>query len=359
MMNENCKKNSYLTCTMKYGLIFYISIVFVLISRIVAQNINIPDNYLDIVFTFMVQLIGFGLIPILLCILLTKRNPIHAFRVNIKINPWIFLIAVYMGVMLYLLTVGVSSISTVFLNLIGYTKSPSVGTIYSSPGVIILSYFLVAFLPGIFEELTYRGLALRVVGNLKDDYSKIIILALLFGLGHMFIQQTMYAFVGGIFFAYLAIKTHSIVPGMIMHIINNSISITLDISSQYDGVLSKTFNQIITLYSNSVGGVVIVAAAAGFMLVVSCLLCAKLSKNTKDPVRETETYKTGVYEFVSVSYSSSNRIDELYGVSYSQRVDADSGLLEKTSWHEYVFLIGSIIVMISATIVSFAQGILL
>lgn len=68
---------------------------------------------------------------------------------------------------------------------------------------------------------------------MRDKYA-IIISALLFGLMHANIRQTLYTFVGGIVLAILAIKTRSILPAMIIHFTNNAVAVYLE-HAYYNG----------------------------------------------------------------------------------------------------------------------------
>lgn len=90
-------------------------------------------------------------------------------------------------------------------------------------------YVLTSLIPGIFEEICFRGILLSIFlktthGNPKKA---IILSSSIFGLFHFSnlittrfastIIQTIISFFGGIMFAYLTIKTHSIIPAMLSH----------------------------------------------------------------------------------------------------------------------------------------------
>lgn len=78
----------------------------------------------------------------------------------------------------------------------------------------------------IAEELIFRGLALRCA-YLAFEHKKraygmaIIIQALLFGIYHGNIIQAVYAFIFGLLLGYLAVKTQSLIPSTLLHIIIN------------------------------------------------------------------------------------------------------------------------------------------
>ena len=84
----------------------------------------------------------------------------------------------------------------------------------------ILLFIEIAILPAIFEELLFRKVMLD--GSKKyGTVFGIIFTAIMFGLIHMNIPQAVNAICIGILFAYLVIKTGSIIPAMVLHFINN------------------------------------------------------------------------------------------------------------------------------------------
>lgn len=89
-------------------------------------------------------------------------------------------------------------------------------------------FFFVAVTAPIFEELIFRKLLLVPLRK-HGDWFTIIVTALIFGFYHGNFDQMPYAFVVGVFFALLAVNTNSVIPSMILHVLNNTM-VTL---SQY------------------------------------------------------------------------------------------------------------------------------
>ncbi len=89
---------------------------------------------------------------------------------------------------------------------------------------IIKMLLVVAVAPAICEELLFRGFLLSSLENKLKPKNAIIIVALLFGVFHMSIVKFFTTALLGYVFAYLAHKSQSIIPGMIMHFINNGLS---------------------------------------------------------------------------------------------------------------------------------------
>lgn len=95
-------------------------------------------------------------------------------------------------------------------------------------GSFWILFFFVAVAAPIFEELIFRKLLLYPLRK-HGDWFAIIVTALLFGFYHGNFDQMPYAFVVGMLFALLAVNTNSVIPPMILHVLNNAL-VTL---SQY------------------------------------------------------------------------------------------------------------------------------
>lgn len=85
----------------------------------------------------------------------------------------------------------------------------------------ILMAFSVSILTPVLEELLFRGFILGVLLKCYDDRTSIVISALIFAIVHEPIAYGM-AFGGGLLYGWLRVKTGSIIPSMITHIIWNS-----------------------------------------------------------------------------------------------------------------------------------------
>ena len=84
--------------------------------------------------------------------------------------------------------------------------------------------FMMAVLPGIGEELLFRGILYRAYRK-KNPVKAMLVSSFLFGLFHMNLNQFLYAFVLGIVFVLVLEATGNIVVPMIMHFVFNSIGV--------------------------------------------------------------------------------------------------------------------------------------
>lgn len=89
---------------------------------------------------------------------------------------------------------------------------------------VVLTFVSMAVTPALVEELLFR----KVILNSLAPYGKkfaIVISAILFSLMHCNPSQFLHAFIAGLIFGWLAVKTKSVLPSMIIHLLNNSLSV--------------------------------------------------------------------------------------------------------------------------------------
>ncbi len=115
----------------------------------------------------------------------------------------------------------------IFLSLFGVSlSSPEVSTSSLTISDIILTYLQVVIVAAIAEEISLRGFTM---GNLKQFGVKFAVFAsaVIFGLMHANFVQAPFALIVGLALGYLTIKTGSIWTGILIHAINNFISISV------------------------------------------------------------------------------------------------------------------------------------
>ena len=97
---------------------------------------------------------------------------------------------------------------------------------------ILLYVLMVAIMPALVEEFAFRGV---IMGVLKPYSPALAILVSsgLFALMHGNFVQMPFTFCCGIVFAYMDIKTNSLLPSIIVHFLNNGLSVLSDILTSY------------------------------------------------------------------------------------------------------------------------------
>lgn len=132
------------------------------------------------------------------------------------------------------------------------------GKYYFIPEILFLGFnwflFVLMLIPGIWEEVAFRGVILNLQ---RRKYSKITVIFLngiLFGLFHfvnlfgqdlfLTVLQVIYASCLGISFAYMFIKTNSLLPSILVHYLIDSVGqffLTIEIQNTVNFILFAVF----------------------------------------------------------------------------------------------------------------------
>ncbi len=97
---------------------------------------------------------------------------------------------------------------------------------------LLLSSFVIAVMPGICEEIFFRGFMLKAFKVDKHPATAIFVTALLFGIYHMNVLQLITGLALGSVLGYITYKSKSIYPAIILHFLNN---FTVVLISYYQG----------------------------------------------------------------------------------------------------------------------------
>ena len=85
-----------------------------------------------------------------------------------------------------------------------------------------LGYLTIAVCAPICEEVVFRGAVIRALMNWKPNWKlAVVISALLFSIAHMNPAQMPHAFLLGLLLGWVFVRTGSVVPGIIIHGVNN------------------------------------------------------------------------------------------------------------------------------------------
>ena len=114
-----------------------------------------------------------------------------------------------------------------------------------TPFQFCLYLISIAVLPAFCEEMVFRGC---ICGILKryNKTAAIVVSSIAFSLMHATIQQIPFAFLMGLFLGYLYIKFDSLLPGILLHFVNNFISCILNVA--YEDLAEQTYSLITNIY---------------------------------------------------------------------------------------------------------------
>ena len=153
----------------------------------------------------------------------------------VKCHPKYYLIAL---LLVFGLFFSLSQINELVLNLFGKEESETSLKISEyllnlHGGEVVLALLVIAVFPALFEETLFRGVILNTCEQGAGSIRTIFIVGFCFSLFHTSLDQTVYQFIAGCLFAFVAIRSRSILPGILMHFINNALVIILAVCGFY------------------------------------------------------------------------------------------------------------------------------
>ncbi len=152
------------------------------------------------------------------------KTSVRGFFKEQKCSPKYYLIAV--SLQIGLLSLGeLNSFVLGFLGRFGYVDSGI--TLPSLDGFGFVGVLLVvAVLPAFMEELFFRGIFLREMKDMST-LARVLLCGALFSLYHQNPAQTVYQFLCGAAFAFVAVRAGSFLPTVLSHFINNAAIVVL------------------------------------------------------------------------------------------------------------------------------------
>lgn len=298
-------------------LIYFISMALFAIVKIAAGFglfSNLHGEVSSIIYSIIIQVFIMFLIPFTLHAIINRKN--GGVKKTLAITQFkplkfkVILIAVALGVLAFFINIAVSTVFNGFLSFFGY-ESPS-GTasgatpLFTGWTAFFVNILMVAVLPALCEEFLHRGILLNEMHRI--GYKKAIVMSsLLFALIHFNINQVSYAFVLGLLMGMVVVISKSIWPAIIIHFLNNGISVYLS-SARANGWLGHNFYDIINNFLQSQDPILTFVSTFSFLVLVAfaviylIMLLFKettISKvnaalnsvlNEKEPVSEKEQY---------------------------------------------------------------------
>ena len=364
--------------TFKLGGIMLTSIVGLQVIRLLFSYLNLSDNLSSWLFSTTIQCICLGVLPYVLYrtwVAGSNADFVRDVRLNKRISPVSYLLAIAVGLLGYVINIGASTVSYTALQLLGYTYAVGGGTIYSGPEVLILEIVTGAMFPAFFEEITNRGVLLAALDNEKSDRVKIIFMGVFFGVFHQNVPQFFPTMIIGVIIAYMAVKSQSILPGMIVHFINNFVITLSDYGSQTGSPVGQITNFVSSfVYSNVI--VLAVSVAIAVWLTIVCLRkFASVNARYREERDPAERRGSGIAEPSDEDVRA--RIGYIYGypaynADYDAAVEkpnsvrgalraAEAGANDgknKVSLKDHILLITAFVSAVVVTIFTYIWGIL-
>ena len=192
----------------------------------------------DIILSIAGMYIPFALLGKAMKKISGEENPVPLGR---PLSLPMCLLAVVAGLGLCMVANYVTSIITVVMALFGVELSTPDIAMPTGVAGIVLSVVRIGVVAAVVEESAMRGF---VMGNLRryGDGFAIVMSAFLFGFMHGNLIQAPFALIAGIGLGYLSIKTGTLWTGIVIHFLNNMISVSVTYLS--DVIPEETLNVV-------------------------------------------------------------------------------------------------------------------
>ena len=374
----------------KICLIYFISLLCFTLVRVASSlgAFNVfSETVADAVFTVIVQLFIMGVLPFMLYILIYKKQKINKQSIKESFNDIGFkklsfksvLIAIILGVCVYVFNILIASFFDMILALFGYEGGASAGTQPStSIWYLMFSLFITAVMPGVFEEVLHRGILQKGVRDAKNFKWVLLCSGLFFGLMHLNINQFFYATIIGIFFAYIAYITNNIWPSIILHFMNNAINVFLNFTNRNNGIGEKFYATLNNFLQNNNMALIMLCVTC-IMLVLSVVSAFLVVALYNDNNKSNKIYLRLLTPQFMKNYLALKRNSEIntdqIGLNYSQFVSRENDVIpaeqdlcsmfnikneksEKLSFRYSIFFYATLLLGGLITIFTFIWGIL-
>ncbi len=169
-----------------------------------------------------------------------SRRRKHAFPAK-KVKSGLFVVCVLGGMALAILSNVITGWLMAVMESAGIPLPQFPETVEKTAVSLLLNVISTAVLPAFVEEWIFRGF---VFGTLRahGDGVAVVLSAALFGLFHGNLVQIPFAFLLGLVLAYLVVLTDSIWPSVVLHGVNNLMSVLLSFVGLY--LTTETANTV-------------------------------------------------------------------------------------------------------------------
>ena len=184
------------------------------------------------------------------------------------------LLAIPFGIGVCMIANIVTSYLMVFMSLFGVElTSPDIARPQGFWGFLI-SVVRIAVTAAVAEELSLRGCIMQNLRKYGDVFA-VVMSAVTFGIMHMNLVQAPFAVIVGLILGYITVKTESIWPAIIVHLLNNLISTVVSYLADW-GVRQEVINLV---YSFTIYALIAVGVFCGILFIRRAKQLSPFSKS--------------------------------------------------------------------------------
>ena len=213
-------------------------ILILVLKFFMSLGASVPDNWWQFSKQTVIALIAAVAIPAVMMAMFLTRKPAESLKLipcRIPVACAAILAAILLHPCAMWLTNLVMAIYPPTADL-GMLEGFMLSIFADAPGLWALILVL-AVAPAIFEELAFRGFILSGLQSCNSNFKAVLISSLLFGIAHSILQQSIVTFFLGCLLGYIAVKTSSVIPCILYHLVHNGITTTISMVNE------QSFNQ--------------------------------------------------------------------------------------------------------------------
>jgi sodium transport system permease protein len=189
---------------------------------------ELPTDRQGLAKLILMPQLGMILAPALLMATMLTTSLRKSLR--LRMPDWTALpLAVLLGVTLhpsYMMLAGWISYMYPISDQAAEAMKPFTDQIVSAPWMSVI--FLMAVVPAICEELAFRGFIFGGLVRQKGRLRAVVVTAVMFGVSHGVLQQSIAATLMGLLLGWIALRTGSVLPSILIHFANNALSVSLE-----------------------------------------------------------------------------------------------------------------------------------
>lgn len=229
-------------CFLGVSVILSIFLKFFNLSEMISAN-EIASECFQILFSIIAIFIPFFVIMFSV----KKYHFDDSFALSKPFDKSLFLSAIPAGLMLCLVGDRISTYIYVFFKNFGVELTTSHESVVpKNPSALFLFIICTSVIAPMVEEFAMRCIALQPLRKYGEKYA-IIMTSIVFGLMHQNITQGIFAFMAGLVLSYFAISTGSVWCSMIIHGLNNLLSVVTQILGEQNDNIATYFYVVITV----------------------------------------------------------------------------------------------------------------
>jgi len=339
------------------NLIYFTALSLIAVLFVLSYFGFISNDWLS---SILIQIIVMAAIPILMYKLMFKKS----FKTTMKhigfkrISTKSILIIILLGFALYFLNSYIATFFSTIISMFGYEKlSFSQSQTNITYGLLLKELLLTAILPAICEEILHRGIMLNCAKRTYNPRFCLLISSILFGLTHLNINQFFYAAILGFLMGYVNLVCDSIIPSIIIHFMNNFLSIYFSYGNALDWPLATFIHSVETFISSNI--VVFVAFTSITFVAILGLYSILVKTLAKERARSEIQNIVNCLQLNKLSIEAAQvKINQVNQILKEKDSFSNKMRHKKATCLDNLFLISSIILGVSVTICSFIWGII-